>query len=287
MKVTNNEGLPSGFYNACLREYEKEEGVYSATEVLKGVTEILLERRHGEEVETDCADMVWMIFGSAVHKVMEDHTVGDTQIAELSLKADCFGSKLKGHLDLYDAESGAVIDYKTCSVWKVIFGDYTDWKRQGQIYCWLLRENGLEGKSFEVVALMKDHSKRDASLKPEYPKRPVKRIPFEISDKELDEIEKFLALKMELLEMYSKEPDENLPPCEPEERWAKPDTYAVMKTGRKTALRVLESHSEAVEWMEANSGDFIEERKGIDKKCTEYCSVCEFCPYWKENYGTV
>ena len=50
MKVTNNEGLPSGFLQCVSREYEKEEeeGVYSATEVLKGVTEILLERRHGE-----------------------------------------------------------------------------------------------------------------------------------------------------------------------------------------------------------------------------------------------
>ena len=55
-----------------------------------------------------------------------------------------------------------------------------------------------------------------------------------------------------------------------------------MKKGRKTALRVLNSQEEAEEWMAANGGDHIEVRPGEDKKCKDYCSVCEFCNYYRE-----
>jgi hypothetical protein len=285
MKVTNNESLPSGFYNACLHEYLREDGKYSVTEILKGVTEIILSRRHGDEVETDCSEMVWMVFGSAVHKVMEEHTVGDTQIAELGLEADCYGVKLKGHIDLYDAKTGRVTDYKTCSVWKVLFGDYDDWRKQLLLYTWLLRENGFNGNGGEIIALMKDHSKRDAKQKADYPQRPVKRLVFDFNEVDLDEIDGFLAGKMADIAKFDNVPDSKLPPCKAEERWAKPDTYAVKKKGRKTALRVLESQDSADAWMSANGGDYVEHRPGADVKCIDYCSVCEFCPYWQSVYG--
>ena len=53
-------------------------------------------------------------------------------------------------------------------------------------------------------------------------------------------------------------------------------------TGWKTALRVLDSMEEAEEWKEKNGGDSIEIRPGEDKKCIDYCNVCEFCNYYKE-----
>ena len=74
-----------------------------------------------------------------------------------------------------------------------------------------------------------------------------------------------------------------------EERWNSGDTYAVMKDGRKTALRVLNSREDAETYKESNGGDYIEERHGEDRKCNDYCPCCKFCEYYKnkvENGGT-
>ncbi len=284
MIITNNEGLPSAFYNACLRQYQRVEGTYSATEMLKGVPEILLMRRHEHEITQDCSDMVWLIWGTAVHAIMENHTKSPN-VSEMELTAECYEIRLSGHIDLYDAKNKKISDYKTCSVWKIIFHDYEDWRRQLLIYCWLLRENGYECESGEIIALMKDHSKREAKNKPDYPQLPVKRIEFDFSDADLQEIEDFLAQKSSVINVYNDIPDEKLPPCTESERWAKPTTYAVMKKGRKTALRVLDSMEDAQEWMQENGGDEIEVRQGADIKCVDYCLACQYCPYWQKTYG--
>ena len=71
-----------------------------------------------------------------------------------------------------------------------------------------------------------------------------------------------------------------MPACTPEERWAKPDKWAVMKHGRKSAVKVFDSEEEA----NANIGlgDYIEYRQGVDTKCEDYCMVNQFCPYWQK-----
>ena len=79
--------------------------------------------------------------------------------------------------------------------------------------------------------------------------------------------------------------DSELPLCTPEERFNSGDKYAVMKKGRKTAMRVLDSLEDAEAWKHASGGEYIDVRKGEDKKCIDYCSVCKFCDYWQENYG--
>ena len=61
-----------------------------------------------------------------------------------------------------------------------------------------------------------------------------------------------------------------------------PDKYAVMRKGRKTALRVLDSQEEAEAYRAEKGGDYIEERKGEDKKCIDYCLCCRKCDYWKQ-----
>lgn len=286
MKITNKEGLPSGFYNACLIEYVRENGVYSITELNKGVKEILLSRRHEDEMESDCAEMVWSVFGSAVHKVMEMHTVGDDQLSEAAFDAlvEDLRVLVKGHIDLFDMTSGTVCDYKTCSVWKVMFGDYKDWKNQLTGYCWLLEKNGIKARKGEIIAMMKDHSKRDAKIKDGYPPLPVKRIMFDITDEDIRLYEMNIHEKIERIIKCDKMKDDEIPECTPEERWAKAPTFAVMKKGRKTALRVLTSMEDAVEWMNSTSnGDFIEKRAGEDKKCSDYCSCSSFCNYYKSN----
>ena len=56
------------------------------------------------------------------------------------------------------------------------------------------------------------------------------------------------------------------------------------KTGRKSALRVLESEEDARNWLHENShkgGDEIVHRPGENTRCDTYCDVKGFCQQYK------
>jgi hypothetical protein len=175
-----------------------------------------------------------------------------------------------------------VTDYKTCSVWKVVYGDFDDWRKQTLIYAYKLKEQGFDVTRADIIALMKDHVKTKAKFESGYPKFPVKKISFTFTEKDFAEIERFIIDKFAEIEKYEDKPDNELPVCTDKERFNKGDKYAVMKKGRKAALRLLDSYEDAEAWRDENGGDCIEIRKGEDTKCLNYCSVCEFCSHYKE-----
>jgi hypothetical protein len=263
-------------------DYITEPKTYRVTSLLKGIRETILEKRHADEIEQDVSDMIWLLFGTAVHGILEKQQEQGHEIKESRLSINMGEYTLSGQFDLYNAKEKKITDYKTCSVWKVIYGDYSDWRRQLLIYAYMMRQIGFEVNSGEIVAIMKDHSKRDAKFKADYPKLPVQVIKFEFTLEDFVEIESWLIDKFDEIRRCEQLPDDELPLCTPEERYNSGDKYAVMKKGRKTALRVLDSMEEAEKWMEDNGGDEIEVRPGEDKKCIDYCSVCEFCNYYRE-----
>ena len=283
MIITNNLGLPRSFVEMAKRDYEYEPNEYRVTSLLKGVRETILERRHDKEIEQDVSDMIWLLFGTAVHSILEQQQEGDHEIKETRIKIPFGKYILSGQFDLYNAETKTITDYKTASVWKIIFKNYDDWRRQLLIYAYMMRSIGFEVRNGEIVALLKDHSKRDAKVKPDYPQLPVKRIMFYFSENDFTEIEAWLISRFAEIAEAEKLPDDELPLCTPEERFNSGDKYAVMKGKNKRAIRVLGSMEEAQEWMEANGGTHIDIRPGEDKKCIDYCSACEFCDHYREN----
>jgi hypothetical protein len=65
--------------------------------------------------------------------------------------------------------------------------------------------------------------------------------------------------------------------CSDEERWARSTKYALMKEGRKSALKLYDNMSEAM--AAQNSKDtYVEERPGLQVRCESYCAVSSFCP---------
>ncbi len=283
MIITNKMGLPQAFVEMAKRDYALAPDEYRATSLLKGIREAILERRHGTEIESDVSDMIWLLFGTAVHGILEHHKEADEEIKEARLKIPIAGKTLSGQFDLYNAETLTITDYKTASVWKIIFGNFGDWKRQLLIYAYMLQRIGFEVKRGEIVAILKDHSKRDAKIKPDYPLLPVKKVTFDFTAEDFSATEKWLVDRLTAITEAEKLPDDELPLCTPEERYNSGDKHAVMRNGRKTALRVLDSEEEAKNWMLENGGDFIEVRPGEDKKCAEYCNACKFCNYYRDH----
>ena len=279
MKVTNVLGLPQAFVEAVNVERHNAKGSYSATTLLKGGCEVMLMERHYDEIEVDASDSIWAVFGSAVHSIFEKQKTGT--IKEAFYSTDVSHSKVTGRVDSYDPETKILHDFKTASIWKVQFEDFDDWKKQGLIYAWLMKKNGLEVKQCEFIALLKDHSKSKARQDPNYPQLPTFIYKFDVTDEALAEIEQFIFAKVSEFEKAELLEDEKLPPCSAEERWATEDKWAIMKAGRKTALKVCTSKEEAESLMKELGGTDIEFRQGESKKCKDYCDCCEFCPFYK------
>ena len=279
MKVTNELGLPQAFINALNLEKHNEKGCYSATTLLKGACETILADRHFDEIEIDVADCVWQIWGTAVHLIFE--RAGIEGFTEEKFSVPVSNSKVTGRVDLYDLENETVYDWKTASTWKVQFNDFADWDKQGLIYAWLMKQNGLKVKEIKFVALLKDHSKSKARKDFEYPQKPVVVHTVKVTEEALKEIEAFINMKVRQFEVAETLVDEKLTPCTKEERWATDDKWAIMKAGRKTALKVCDSEEEAKSLMAEKGGTDIEFRPGENKKCSDYCNCKEFCPFWK------
>ena len=283
MKITNKYGLPQAFVTMAESDYQYKDKRYSVTSILKGTREIILERRHHDKIEQDVSDMIWLLFGTAVHSILEQHEEADHELAEEYLILDLEnGYKLSGRFDLYNAKTKTVTDYKTCSVWKVIYKEFEDWRTQLLIYAYMLKSIGFEVETGEIIAMMKDHSKSKAKYDPNYPQLPVDRIKFSFSDKDFEEIEVFIKERFKEIAKAEEMADDELPLCTPEQRFNSGDKFAVMKKNRKRALRVLDSMEEAEIYLANNGGDFIETRPGEDKKCNDYCRVNKFCSYYNK-----
>jgi hypothetical protein len=279
MKVLNSMNLPQAFVEAVSVERHNAKGSYSATTLLKGGCEVMLMERHYDEIEVDASDSIWAVFGSAVHSIFENQNTGTEK--EVFYSADVSHSKVTGRVDSYDPQTKILHDFKTASVWKVQFEDFEDWRKQGLIYAWLMKKNGVEVKRCEFIALLKDHSKSKAKKDPAYPQLPTFVYKFDVTEEALAEIEQFIFAKVSEFEKAELLEDEKLPPCSAEERWATEDKWAIMKAGRKTALKVCNSEEEAKSLLESLGGTDIEFRQGESKKCNDYCTCCEFCPFYK------
>lgn len=288
MKITNIYNLPQPLVDAVTKEYQYKPKQYSVTALLKGSCQAVLERRYGHLVEQDVSEMIWALFGSAVHSILENAQETDSQLKENYLVIDVNGYKLSGIFDLYDEKTKTVTDYKTATAWKVIFDDWDDYRQQTLMYAYMLRKIGFECDKGEIVAILKDHSKAKAKTDKNYPKLPVYKKQFTFTEKDFEEIEKFILSKFIDISVAEDTDTDKLEPCSPKERWETPTKYAVKKEGRKTALKVCESKEQAEMYIEAKGLDskhYIEERKGECKRCNDYCSVNIYCPFYRKMKG--
>lgn len=288
--ITNELNLPKPFVDAATSDHRYTVGRYSVTDVLGGTCEAILKRRHEDEIEDDVADRVWAIFGTAVHKVLEEAEATDTQLQEQWFKVRIDGLyEMSGIFDLYDDSTGTVTDWKTTSVWQVVFGDYERWRLQTLAYCWMLVTYGFNAHRGEVVAILRDHSMRKAKTDKDYPAHPVVRKSWDFTQDDLLQMERRIHRWFAEVQRQERLDDSDLEPCSPEQRWHKDDKWAVKRKGRKTALRVYDSQEEAEERVRIENGGkegscYVEFREGEDTKCQSYCSVAQWCPYGRKYF---
>ena len=280
MNYTNELDLPQPFVEAVKSKH-----------MLGGTCEAVLKRRHQSDVTEDVSSMLWAILGTAVHKVLESAQSGPEQHQEQWLCVKVGDYELSGIFDLYDDATGTVTDWKVTSVYTVLFGDFEKWRKQTLAYCWMLRQKGHGAHRGQIVAMLRDHNMRKAKIERDYPPHPVFTIEWDFTE------EDFKAIESDIFawfgEVWHQEitDDNELVPCIPEQRWHKPDKWAVMKDGRKRAVRVFEDEEQAVSLLnqlkESDQGHHIEFRQGEDTRCQSYCSVAQFCPYGQKFFEEI
>jgi hypothetical protein len=281
MIITNKLNLPEGFVKAVSTEKHNAPGSLSATTLIQGIKQIILMDRHWDKLEDDVSDRIWAIFGTAVHSLMESEGENNSTEQRMEYKVDDI--TVTGRIDSYNMQTGIIDDYKTASVNKVKFADFTDWYTQGMIYAWLLTRNNFKVKQCRFIALLKDHSKTEALRDYQYPKNPVYLYEFPVTPQDLFKTGIYIRNKIEEYKRCLLLQDNDIPPCTPEERWDKPPKFAVMKTGGKRAVRLFDNKDEADLLADTKgTGHYVERRQGESIKCQSYCLCNRFCNYYQE-----
>ena len=285
MKLTNVHGLPDSIVNALKRpEYTKGKAHLSVTQLINSPKIVALTKKFEDELESDVSEMVWSLFGSAIHKVLE-HGKDESHIVEERLHAEVDGYRISGAIDLQVInESGRSIrDYKTCSVWSVM-NDKIDWERQLNCYAWLVEKaTGEPVTDLGIVAIIRDWSRRDAARNEEYPQAPIKELPINLWP--MEEREEYIRSRVHshAEAEFAIESDGDLAECTPEEMWEKPTMWAVKKIGGVRAKSVHDSEQGAKDALEKAGKDYhIEVRPGSRNRCESFCPVNHRCQQWRE-----
>lgn len=293
MKFTNKFNLPQTFVNVIHRPtYSKGKAHISATEIINSPRIVQLKKKYWDEIEQDASEMVWSLFGSAVHNILE-HGKGDNHVVEERLHLEFEGWRISGAIDLQEVEPNGTItisDYKVTGAWAVM-NEKDDWHRQLNIYAWMVEKvKKVPVGKLQIIAIIRDWSARDAQTKENYPSSPVATIDIPLWT--FEEREQFMTKRIyeHGTALFEMETDGDLPECTAEEMWEKQTSYALKKDGNVRAKSVHETQEAAEEALvkalgtaKKNEGFSIEIRQGERTRCKGYCQVAPFCNQY-QNY---
>lgn len=295
MIITNKHNLPEAVYKVLSKDrYDggSKPSSYSVTSILNPPRIVHLSKRHSSKLEEDAIDRVWSLFGQIAHSLLEEHAA-DESLSEQRLYLKILDRDISGQVDSY--HDGIISDYKVTSAWGFVHGTLIQkWEEQLNMYAYLCIKNNMPVRSLQIVAIFRDWDKHKAK-EVKYPNNPLMVIPITLW--ELDKQESYFTKKLAKLIANEQLPDDLLTLCSEEDMWQRPDVYAMMKKGRKTAVKLFPTLSEAEAW-HSNSCDYnatndtkdcdcrkehyIVTRTGDRVRCRDYCSCSKFCNIYKE-----
>lgn len=290
--VTNKHNLPKSLYNAIVNDTytgpKADSKVISVTTLINPPRIHFLKCKYWGELTEDISEAIWKLIGSATHAMIE-RAESKTDLTEQRIEKEINGLKISGAFDLYCSEEQSIIDYKITSAYTIVYNPNgkPEHIKQLNIYKYLLESCGFPVKELKIVAILRDWSEKNYQPGGNYPEIPVAVINIPVWGKE--EIEKYLAERVELFKKCSTMAETDYPHCTDEEMWAKSATWAIMKEGRKSAVKVCATEQEAKDNMPNDGKHKVEHRPGDRLRCAKYCQVAHFCnqhqQYLKEKGG--
>lgn len=277
MKLTNKFNLPETIINVIKRPtYSKGKAHISVTELMTSPQIVILKRKHWDEIEQDASEMVWQIFGSAIHGVLE-HGKSENHIIEQRIHAKVDGWDISGAIDLQEVTPEGIIisDYKTTGAWAVM-NEKDEWHQQLNVYAWLV-DNIKNDKviKVQIIAIIRDWSAKEAQTKEGYPQSPIVTIDIPLWTMEDRTAYIKRRIKMHSDAQFNVEMGDEMPNCTEKDMWEKPTTWAIIKLGGVRAKKVYDNEAEAK--LALTKGYIIEHRPGERTRCKSYCQVSQFC----------
>ena len=278
MKYTNKLGLPAPIANAVMRDpYTKGTADFSVTELLGPARIRQLEIRHYDELTEDVSDRIFSLLGQSIHSILERSCADGVSERRLSITVD--DATISGQMDYY--LDGVLVDYKTTSSHQFQgVGLKEEYVQQLNIYAEILRQNGHPVKSLQICAVLRDWSRTQAMREPNYPQQGVvlREAPVWSSE----ECMSFIRARIKA----HRDAEKELPLCSAAERWERPGVHAVMKEGRKSALKLYPadvpgSDTDAKRLADSTPGCSVVFRPGTSPRCEMYCPVSQFCSVYQ------
>jgi len=264
-------------------KYDKGGAKISATQLGEPPRIIALKNRHGEEIQEDYADRLYVLDGHIVHEILEAEAKGGEwtmtpPMVEKRLHAQINGWAVSGQVDHYDPATGILSDYKRVSIAQRKRGAKEEWVWQLNALAHLLRANEFKVTKLQAIRWYRDWSLSAKSREFDYPDCAIETI--EIPMWAPEEAEAWIASRVEIHKLAEMVADDaELPPCTEKERWNPGTTFAVMSPGAAKAARVLPSEAEAAQWIGRNPGKNFQivTRPGVNRRCQLYCAVAPWC----------
>ena len=296
MEFTNASNLPKAIERAVSNDpYDSSGSDISTTRLIAPPRIRVLEKRNYDLLKEDVADRIFSLLGQSVHHIIERaKTRKELSEKRLFYKDEKItnGWTLSGAFDLLNRE-GHLTDFKVTSAWQVVHAlkdGKPDWENQLNVLDFLCRKNPnelinyktkIKVKRLSVMAILRDWSLFQTMKSDNYPKKQVAMIPIRRWTEE--EQDNYVRERIKIHQNAEKV--SKLPLCTATERWRKEDQFAVMKSGRKSALRLLDTKQLALDYLKSQNmvegvGCSIVERKGEDVRCQHYCKVNQFCDHF-------
>lgn len=295
MRYTNKFGLPEAIVRAVTNdEYDRGDSVMSVTQLISPPRIVLLQRVNEDKLETDVADRIPSVLGTAVHKLVEKGAAGlSNYIVEERIFLDVLGWKISGAVDVQiDNGDGtwAINDYKVTGTYSVMT-EKPEWERQLNCYAYLAREVfGRHMTSLKIIAILRDWQRKQAEINAAYPQCQVTEVDIPVWPYEQQK--EYVESRVALHQAAEKAVDsgEPLDYCSDQDRWVRGEVWAIMKEGRKSAVKLYDNKEDAenaikdlIPMRGLSTGHYIEHRPGVAIRCAgNYCMVAAYCKQWQE-----
>ena len=301
--LSNNHNLPQWLLDAIegiQSQYDPgEETDFSVTKLLKPPQIRYLEKQYPDDLVEDPSDNLDSSLGTAWHDSVERFLKDKPKyIVErryyIVILVDGVDYIISAQIDLFDRNTRSLSDHKVTSVYKIKDGSSYDWEFQLNFQRFLMENpdswwrdennNRIQNdpkriNSLYINGFARDWRKGESGRYPDYP--PIKfkevRIPIWEDETLMEEVRKKVRDHVRADKGIVR-------PCTPEERWQSPSKWALMKKGRKSAVKLYDNEDEAVQEAEKDAKMYVEYRPGVNRRCEKYCPVggeSGICPQWE------
>jgi hypothetical protein len=285
MILTNEHKIPEIIVRAMGESYPMQPGRVAVTALIDAPLIRYLKIKYWNDLREDASQRLWALLGTAAHHIIQKGRSHTDKVEEY-LKIYVNGMAVTGRSDILIGDE--LVDLKVTSVFSFLLGEKDAWVKQLNVYNYMFALNNIKIKSAAIWGIARDWQEMKQYTNADYPPIPFVVMPIELWDLNntrvyIEERVKMHQLADECLRLET-QPAQSIA-CTDADRWVRPTTYAVKKGSNKRAERVLDSFSEAQQWMIDNGKtgkEFsIEERKGSAVRCERFCVCRDVCPIIK------